>query len=69
MPPKIRELVAALESAGFIDRGGKGTIVTMFIPRLSNRLRFLVIWEMMQSTIRSELYNEQSRSQRDEREC
>ncbi|MBI1727292.1 MAG: type II toxin-antitoxin system HicA family toxin [Candidatus Rokubacteria bacterium] len=25
MPPKIRELVAELESAGFVDRGGKGS--------------------------------------------
>ncbi|MYN66157.1 MAG: type II toxin-antitoxin system HicA family toxin [Acidobacteria bacterium] len=24
MPPKIRELVAELERAGFVDRGGKG---------------------------------------------
>ena len=25
MPPKIRELVADLEKAGFINRGGKGS--------------------------------------------
>ncbi|MBM3298165.1 MAG: type II toxin-antitoxin system HicA family toxin [Candidatus Aminicenantes bacterium] len=25
MPPKIRELIIALEKAGFIDRGGKGS--------------------------------------------
>ena len=25
MPPKIRELVADLESAAFVDRGGKGS--------------------------------------------
>ena len=24
MPPKIRELVAELERAGFVDRGGRG---------------------------------------------
>jgi len=24
MPPKIRELIADLEKAGFVDRGGKG---------------------------------------------
>jgi hypothetical protein len=24
MPPKIRELIAELEAAGFVDRGGKG---------------------------------------------
>ena len=25
MPPKVRELVAELEQAGFVDRGGKGS--------------------------------------------
>jgi len=25
VPPKIRELIAELERAGFIDRGGKGS--------------------------------------------
>ncbi len=25
MPPKIRELIKQLESAGFVDRGGKGS--------------------------------------------
>jgi predicted RNA binding protein YcfA (HicA-like mRNA interferase family) len=25
MPPKIRELIADLEQAGFVDRGGKGS--------------------------------------------
>jgi predicted RNA binding protein YcfA (HicA-like mRNA interferase family) len=25
MPPKIRELIAELEQAGFVDRGGKGS--------------------------------------------
>jgi predicted RNA binding protein YcfA (HicA-like mRNA interferase family) len=25
MPPKIRELIAQLEQAGFVDRGGKGS--------------------------------------------
>lgn len=25
MPPKIRELIAILISAGFVDRGGKGS--------------------------------------------
>jgi predicted RNA binding protein YcfA (HicA-like mRNA interferase family) len=25
MPPKIRELIAKLEKAGFTDRGGKGS--------------------------------------------
>lgn len=25
MPPKVRELIAALERAGFVDRGGRGS--------------------------------------------
>jgi predicted RNA binding protein YcfA (HicA-like mRNA interferase family) len=25
MPPKVRELMAELESAGFVNRGGKGS--------------------------------------------
>lgn len=25
MPPKVRELIAELERAGFVDRGGKGS--------------------------------------------
>jgi predicted RNA binding protein YcfA (HicA-like mRNA interferase family) len=25
MPPKIRELIADLQKAGFVDRGGKGS--------------------------------------------
>ena len=25
MPPKLRELIAELEQAGFVDRGGKGS--------------------------------------------
>jgi predicted RNA binding protein YcfA (HicA-like mRNA interferase family) len=25
MPPKLRELIAELEEAGFVDRGGKGS--------------------------------------------
>ncbi len=25
MPPKVRELIAALKSAGFVDRGGRGS--------------------------------------------
>lgn len=25
MPPKVRDLIAELEKAGFVDRGGKGS--------------------------------------------
>jgi predicted RNA binding protein YcfA (HicA-like mRNA interferase family) len=33
MPPKIRELIALLLSAGFIDRGGKGSHRNFTHPR------------------------------------
>jgi predicted RNA binding protein YcfA (HicA-like mRNA interferase family) len=35
MPPKIRELVAELERAGFVDRGGKGSHRNYSHPSLS----------------------------------
>jgi predicted RNA binding protein YcfA (HicA-like mRNA interferase family) len=33
MPPKIRELIAALEKAGFVSRGGKGSHRNFTHPR------------------------------------
>jgi len=35
MPPKVRELIAALERAGFVDRGGKGSHRNFVHPRLA----------------------------------
>ena len=35
MPPKIRVLVAELERAGFVNRGGKGSHRNYVHPRLS----------------------------------
>jgi predicted RNA binding protein YcfA (HicA-like mRNA interferase family) len=35
MPPKVRELIAQLEGAGFVDRGGKGSHRNYVHPRLS----------------------------------
>ena len=35
MPPKIRELIAELERAGFVDRGGKGSHRNYVHPGLS----------------------------------
>jgi predicted RNA binding protein YcfA (HicA-like mRNA interferase family) len=34
MPPKVRELIAALESAGFRDRGGKGSHRNFVHPKV-----------------------------------
>jgi predicted RNA binding protein YcfA (HicA-like mRNA interferase family) len=35
MPPKIRELIAGLEQAGFKNRGGKGSHRNFTHPRLA----------------------------------
>lgn len=35
MPPKVLELIAQLERAGFADRGGKGSHRNYVHPRLS----------------------------------
>jgi len=34
MPPKIRELIAELEKAGFVDRGGKGNHRNYVHPKI-----------------------------------
>jgi predicted RNA binding protein YcfA (HicA-like mRNA interferase family) len=35
VPPKIRDLVADLQAAGFIDRGGKGSHRNFVHPRVA----------------------------------
>ena len=35
MPPKVRELVKALEKAGFRNRGGKGSHLNFVHPNVS----------------------------------
>lgn len=35
MPPKIRELIAELEEAGFLDRGGKGSHRNFVHPKVA----------------------------------
>jgi predicted RNA binding protein YcfA (HicA-like mRNA interferase family) len=34
MPPKIRELIRALEQAGFVNRGGKGSHRNFVHPKV-----------------------------------
>ena len=34
MPPKIRELIAELQNAGFVDRGGRGSHRNYVHPRI-----------------------------------
>jgi predicted RNA binding protein YcfA (HicA-like mRNA interferase family) len=36
MPPKIRELIADLETAGFVNRGGKGSHRNFHHPRVKD---------------------------------
>jgi predicted RNA binding protein YcfA (HicA-like mRNA interferase family) len=35
VPPKVRELIAELESAGFVDRGGKGSHRNFAHPKVA----------------------------------
>jgi predicted RNA binding protein YcfA (HicA-like mRNA interferase family) len=35
VPPKVRELVAELEHAGFVDRGGKGSHRNFVHPKVA----------------------------------
>ncbi|HAM56773.1 MAG TPA: hypothetical protein DCQ64_15790 [Candidatus Rokubacteria bacterium] len=35
MPPKVRELVAELQGAGFVDRGGKGSHRNFVHPKVA----------------------------------
>ena len=35
MPPKVRELIADLEQAGFVDRGGKGSHRNFVHPKVA----------------------------------
>ncbi len=34
MPPKVRDLIAELEHAGFVDRGGKGSHRNFVHPKV-----------------------------------
>jgi len=36
MPPKVRDLVAELEQAGFVNRGGKGSHRNYVHPKVAN---------------------------------
>lgn len=35
MPPKVRELIAELQQAGFVDRGGKGSHRNFVHPKVT----------------------------------
>jgi predicted RNA binding protein YcfA (HicA-like mRNA interferase family) len=38
VPPKVRELIADLEKAGFVNRGGKGSHRNFVHPKLAKPL-------------------------------
>ena len=38
MPPKIRKLISELESAGFVNRGGRGSHRNFVHPRVSETI-------------------------------
>lgn len=38
MPPKLRELIAELESAGFVNRGGKGSHRNYVHPKVDRSI-------------------------------
>ena len=53
MPPKVKELVAALEKAGFKDRGGKGSHRNFVHPKVWRSVTIPVGRGMMRRDIRS----------------
>jgi predicted RNA binding protein YcfA (HicA-like mRNA interferase family) len=59
MPRKIRELIADLEKAGFINRGGKGSHRNFAHPDCPMPITFPVNRVTMQSTTRNGLYANQ----------
>ena len=38
VPPKIRDLIASLRAAGFVDRGGKGSHRNFVHPKVRRRV-------------------------------
>lgn len=38
VPPKVRDLIADLRAAGFVDRGGKGSHRNFVHPKISRRV-------------------------------
>ena len=44
MPPKIRELIAQLTEAGFVDRGGKGSHRNFVHPRKAKPITISGMW-------------------------
>jgi hypothetical protein len=67
MPPKIKELVCDLEMAGFVNKGGKGSIGTMNILTVA-ALLFLGNSQMMLNPIKFARPGKRLWSQNNERE-
>jgi predicted RNase H-like HicB family nuclease len=45
VPPKIRELIADLQAAGFVDRGGKGSHRNRGVEKMKDSARYVKIVE------------------------
>jgi hypothetical protein len=65
MPPKVRELIEMLESARFVNKGGKGSHRNYKHPPISlNRLPCLENWAKMQNITSLKQLNVQWRIQK-----
>jgi predicted RNA binding protein YcfA (HicA-like mRNA interferase family) len=53
MPPKVRDIIADLEKAGFVNRGGKGSHRNFVHPRVAEPLPYRASWVPIQKSIRS----------------
>jgi hypothetical protein len=65
VPPKIRELIADLQAAGFADRGGKGSHRN-FVHLKVDRSQYQEHWAMTQSATKSAQCSWRLRSRRNE---
>ena len=66
MPPRVRDLIAELEAAGFENRGGKGSHRNYVHPRLSKPITIPANLGMTPSDTRYALLERRSRSLKNE---
>jgi predicted RNA binding protein YcfA (HicA-like mRNA interferase family) len=64
VPPKVRELIANLDRAGFVNRGGKGSHRNFVHPNVAKLVPYPATRAMMQSITRSGWYSSPSRCRR-----
>ena len=66
MPPKIRDLIADLEKAGFVNRGGKGSHRNYVHPMVIKPVTVSGISVMMPNNTSSRQFDWHYRRQRNE---